>query len=85
MLKRLFNKKGKYFVGNIKNNSLLARAKDAEIRVTSLSRTESELGGAEFKVYEYIELNEPQSFERKIEAIQDVEGSKWNIVSALGE
>ncbi len=79
------SKKGKYFVGNIKNNSLLTRAKDVEVRVTFLSKTKSELGSTVFKIYEYIEPNESQSFEKKIEAIQDVEGFKWNITSALGE
>nr|WP_299214932.1 hypothetical protein [uncultured Allomuricauda sp.] len=79
------SKKEKYFTGNIQNNSLMARAKDVEVRVTFLSKTKSELGSTEFKIYEYIEPNESQSFERKIETFKDVEGFKWNIVSALGE
>ncbi|MDO7174097.1 hypothetical protein [Mariniflexile sp. AS56] len=79
------SKKSKYLTGKITNNALVAKAKDVKVIVTFLSKTKSEIGKAEFTIYEYIEPGKSQSFEKKVNVSQDVTEFSWNIVNAKAE
>lgn len=78
-------KKSKYLTGKISNNALVAKAKDVKVIVTFLSKTKSEIGKAEFTIYEYIEPGKSQSFEKKVNVSQDVAEFSWNIAVAKAE
>jgi hypothetical protein len=79
------SKKSSYLTGNIQNNALIAKAKDVNVIVTFLSKTKSEIGKAEFTIYEYIESGKSQSFEKKVNLSEDVAEFQWNITNAKAE
>jgi len=82
----LFNKeKSRWLTGKIQNNALLAKAKDVKVIVKFLSKTNSEIGKAEFTIYEYIEPKDSQSFEKKVDVSEDVAEFSWNILEAKAE
>ena len=72
----------KYITGTIKNDALIANAKDIKIKLTFLSKTKSEIGNTEIIIYEIIKPGESKKFKKRINITEDVSGFKWDIISA---
>ena len=82
LLKR---KNVQYLVGSIKNNALIASAKDVKVQVSLLSKTKSEIKSVEFTLYEYILPGKSQSFKKKIDISENVADFKWTIIDAKAQ
>jgi hypothetical protein len=75
----------KYLTGELKNKALIARAKDIKVKVTFISKTNTEIGSEEFTVYEFIEPGKSKSFKKRISITEDVAEFNWNILDAKSE
>jgi hypothetical protein len=66
----------------ITNKATLAAFKDAVVRVTYYSKTETILAENDYTVYEIFQPNSSKTVEMKIDNYKDVNSVGWHIVSA---
>ena len=82
----IFNRKEvQYFIAEVRNNSLLAKAKDIDVKVIFLSKTKSEIGDIEFTVYEFIQPGQSRIITKEVNVSDDVAEFRWNVINALAE
>lgn len=68
--------------GIIKNTATIASFKDALVRVTYYSKTNTELGSKEYTIYEIFPPHSEVKFELKIENYKDVDAIGWDVIQA---
>jgi len=68
--------------GTITNQATVATYKDAVVRITYYSKTKTELGNADYTIYDIFPPNATKDFELKIENYTDVNSIGWEVVSA---
>lgn len=68
--------------GTISNKATLATYKDAIVKVTYYSKTKTELGSAEYTIYDTFPPNTTRKFELKIEKYKDVDLLGWDVINA---
>lgn len=78
-------KEVQYFTAEIRNNSLLAKAKDIKVKVTLLSKTKSEIGDIEFTIYEFIEPGQSKIIRKEVDVSDDVAEFSWDVINAFAE
>jgi len=69
--------------GIVKNTATVATYKDAVVRITYYSRTQTVLGNKDYTIYDVFSPHSEKSFELKIENYKDVESIGWDVVSAV--
>jgi hypothetical protein len=69
--------------GTIKNSATVASYKDAVVRVTYYSKTNTELGSKEYTIYEVFSPHSTKNFELKIDNYQEVNSIGWDVISAV--
>jgi hypothetical protein len=69
-----------YLTGTITNSAIVATVKDVKLRITYFSKTDSEIGGQEITVYEYIKPGQTVSFREKINIPGQVSRFKYQII-----
>jgi hypothetical protein len=67
----------------ITNKATLAKFKDAVVRVTYYSKTETVLAENDYTIYEIFQPNSSKTVELKIDNYKDVNSVGWHIVSAM--
>ncbi|MBC8488919.1 MAG: DUF4339 domain-containing protein [Bacteroidetes bacterium] len=68
--------------GKITNSATVATYKDATIRVTYYSKTETVLGSDDYTIYEVFPPNSVKKFELKIENYKNVNSIGWDVINA---
>jgi hypothetical protein len=67
----------------ITNKATLSSYKDAVVRVTYFSKTETNLGTKDYTLYEVFTPNSTKTVEMKIENYKDVNSVGWEVVKAV--
>jgi hypothetical protein len=68
--------------GVIKNTATVATYKDAVVRITYYSKTETELGSKDYTIYETFPPHSTTNFELKIENYKNVNSIGWDVIQA---
>ncbi|WP_017257829.1 DUF4339 domain-containing protein [Pedobacter arcticus] len=68
--------------GVIKNNATVATYKDALVKITYYTKTKSELGSKEYRIYETFPPHSEVKFELKIDNFKDVATIGWEVLKA---
>jgi hypothetical protein len=68
--------------GKITNNATVAIYKDALIKITYYSKTETVLGSTEYTIYEVFPPNTTKSFELKIDNYKETHSIDWEVIKA---
>ncbi|MBN9293130.1 MAG: DUF4339 domain-containing protein [Flavobacteriia bacterium] len=71
--------------GIIKNTATVATYKDAVVRVTYYSKTRTELGSADYTIYEIFPPHSTTSFELKIDNYKNVNTIGWEVIQAIAD
>ena len=66
----------------ITNTATVATYKDAVVRVTYFSKTNTNLGSNDYTIYETFSPNSSKTVELKIDNFQDVDSIGWSVISA---
>lgn len=69
--------------GNIVNKATVTTYKDAVIKVTYFSKTQTELGSKEYTIYEMFAPNSTKPFELKVDNFRDVESIGVEVTGAV--
>lgn len=69
--------------GTITNSATVATYKDALVRVTYYSKTNTELGSKEYTIYDFFPAHSTKKFELKIDNYQNVNSIGWDVISAV--
>ncbi|MCW3072677.1 MAG: hypothetical protein JWO44_2567 [Bacteroidetes bacterium] len=69
--------------GIIKNTATVATYKDAVVKVTYYSKTNTVLGNNSYTIYDFFPPHSEKNFELKIENYQNVSTIGWDVMSAL--
>ena len=79
----LFNVKiANYLTGFVKNDASVVKAKDIQIKIDFLSKTEAVIGSKEITVYEVLGPGQSVEFKEAVEVPEKVESFKWTVLSA---
>ncbi len=68
--------------GVITNTATVASYKDAVVRVTYFTKTKTELGSKDYKIYEHFPPHSTIKFDLKIENYKDVNTIGWEVIQA---
>jgi GYF domain 2 len=68
--------------GKIINKATVASYKDALVKVTYYSKTNTEIGSKEYTIYEMFPPNSTTNFELKIENYKEVNSIGWDVINA---
>lgn len=68
--------------GVITNKATVATYKDAVVKVTYYSKTNTEIGSKEYTIYEIFTPHSSTNFELKIDNYKDVSTIGWDVISA---
>lgn len=71
-----------YLTGYVKNDASVAKAKDIQIRIDFLSKTEAIIGSKELTIYEVLEPGQSVEFKEAVSVPEKVETFKWTVISA---
>jgi hypothetical protein len=71
--------------GTISNSAKSATYKDVVIKVTYLTKTNTELHSLEYTIYDYFPPNSVNNFELRIDNYSNAEKLSWEVVNAKSE
>ncbi len=70
--------------GTIKNTATVASFKDAKVKVTYYTKTNTAIGSKTYTIYETFGPQSTVQFTLKIENYQDVSSIGWDVIDAIG-
>ena len=70
--------------GTIRNTATIASFKDAKVKVTYYTKTNTEIGSKTYTIYETFAPQSTVQFELKVENYQDVSTINWEVIDAIG-